>query len=395
MAVCGDRARWRGVLGLVALLVVAGPVAAETPRDLEEFDALLERLQQRIERWDEPAPPAVETPAPPGERVEEPAPPAAPETATDEAWRAELQARDARIALLEGEIARLEARLAETPDELQARDGRIAELQAEIAGLEARLAETPDAAPRLPALEQELATARAQRTSLEMRLDAALARQEELERRLEAEAARVRELERQRDLARAEVAVLAARPPRTEPPPTSPPPTSPPRTEPPPASPPPASPLLGVHELVRVAMSRAEEQMVQLAGEAPGSRLAEGELLILEIEVPDGRGHLQVDYFKTDGRVVHLHESTRDRPPLAGGQTALVGDPFAGDWFEIAPPFGEELILVVASPAPLFDGRRPGTEDARGYLEALALAIERQPARPVAGTLAIETVPRR
>jgi uncharacterized small protein (DUF1192 family) len=112
MTVRGRR-RWRHrTVGLAAVLLLAAPLAAEETLDLDELDALLERMQQRIETWDEPARPAVEPP--PAERVAEPPPAVVPERVAE--LEAALLERDERIAALQGEIDNLRAQRAAADD---------------------------------------------------------------------------------------------------------------------------------------------------------------------------------------------------------------------------------------------------------------------------------------
>ena len=140
-------------------------------------------------------------------------------------------------------------------------------------------------------------------------------------------------------------------------------------------------------------------------------RLAEGERLTLRVEAPDFPSHLTVDYLMADGHVFHLWPA-----PAGAGQPetvaaegyALARAPGSELWlgdiragpdapaYPIGPPFGRELILVLASPTPLFTRPRPALEPIADYLGALEAALARAEqggARPLASALPILTGP--
>ena len=124
-------------------------------------------------------------------------------------------------------------------------------------------------------------------------------------------------------------------------------------------------------------------------------RLAATEPLVLRVLTPDFPSHLAVDYFTADDMVVHLEMRQADAAPLPPVEEVWIGDPADGQWLTITEPFGHELITVIASHAPLFAEPRPRIEPAAVYLEALEAAFAGQPRKPVASTIAIETVPDR
>lgn len=140
----------------------------------------------------------------------------------------------------------------------------------------------------------------------------------------------------------------------------------------------------------------------------PAYRLREGERLVLEVTTPDFPSHIVVDYLMADGNVAHLWPSpgladrrvpvegyARVQPP--GGQV-WVGDRRAGPIYlnyPVAAPFGRELIMVVASPAPLFTAARPAVEPAAAYVDALGSVLRQAgpTKRPRVSLMPIETVP--
>ncbi len=124
-----------------------------------------------------------------------------------------------------------------------------------------------------------------------------------------------------------------------------------------------------------------------------------GERLVLDINTPTYKSLLYVDYFDHEGNVVHMMPSPGEEfnqgEPRTSFQLGEEGD--IGLW-EIAPPFGTDMIVVLASSVPLFDGARRQVEDANDYRAALgkrlkALKSESAGAKISAAFVAIETNP--
>jgi serine/threonine protein kinase len=124
------------------------------------------------------------------------------------------------------------------------------------------------------------------------------------------------------------------------------------------------------------------------------NRLERGQLVMVLVEGPGFPSHLSVDYFTSDGQVAHMYPEDAIGELLPPGGQYVVGDPLDGAWFEVDAPFGREMILVLASPEPLFHTPRPLVEDAGEYLRALESALAALPANrtPIATTIPLETV---
>lgn len=122
-------------------------------------------------------------------------------------------------------------------------------------------------------------------------------------------------------------------------------------------------------------------------------RLGDGEPMMVLVRMPAEPSHLTVDYFTADDMVVHLRVAEAGEPRLPPFEAVLVGDPVGGPALRAGPPFGNELILVLASAAPLFSAPRPGIEQAGTYLDALEVALGSGSTKAVASTLALEVVP--
>ncbi|OWW20479.1 hypothetical protein AYR66_14270 [Noviherbaspirillum denitrificans] len=96
--------------------------------------------------------------------------------------------------------------------------------------------------------------------------------------------------------------------------------------------------------------------------------LVEGDSVVLDVTTPPWDSHVYVDYFSFDGSVLHMVPSPRARANQApANYSATIGS--MGNW-TVAKPFGTDLIVMVATPMPMFDGMRPEAEAAGDYLKA-------------------------
>jgi hypothetical protein len=62
-------------------------------------------------------------------------------------------------------------------------------------------------------------------------------------------------------------------------------------------------------------------------------------------------------------------------------------------YYEVVPPFGRNLVLLMAADAPLFDSRRPEIEPAGDYLRALEALLAERPGAIRAGIVELEIEP--
>ncbi|MGE8369731.1 serine/threonine-protein kinase [Cupriavidus sp.] len=114
---------------------------------------------------------------------------------------------------------------------------------------------------------------------------------------------------------------------------------------------------------------RDGDALTTIRTRAPGAQLTEGTPLIVDITTPPYDTYVYVDYYMADGKVVHMVPSQRAKANQApASYHATVGS--LGDWV-IAKPFGTELIVLLTTPAPLFDALRPEVEPRQDYLRAL------------------------
>ncbi|HEY2608154.1 protein kinase [Paraburkholderia sp. RL18-103-BIB-C] len=98
-------------------------------------------------------------------------------------------------------------------------------------------------------------------------------------------------------------------------------------------------------------------------------QLHEGDPLVVDVTTPGFDSYVNLDYYQLDGSVVHMVPSPRAKDNQAPPHyAATIGS--AGDWI-ISKPFGAEMVVLLITPAPLFDKPRPESEPRADYLRAL------------------------
>jgi serine/threonine protein kinase len=127
---------------------------------------------------------------------------------------------------------------------------------------------------------------------------------------------------------------------------------------------------------------------IRLTGvHGPDARLMEGDSLMVDVTTPAAESYLAVDYYSLDGSVTHLLPNMRARDNRAPpNYTATVGS--LGEW-GIGRPFGAEMVVLMTTPTPLFDGLRPVSEPAAGYLADVGKRLDQMRANGT-GRIAVE-----
>ncbi|MFL9868208.1 protein kinase [Paraburkholderia fungorum] len=101
----------------------------------------------------------------------------------------------------------------------------------------------------------------------------------------------------------------------------------------------------------------------------PGGQLSEGDPLVVDVTTPGYDSYVNLDYYQLDGSVVHMVPSPRAKDNQAPPHyAATIGS--GGDWI-ISKPFGAEMVVLLITPAQLFDKPRPESESRADYLRAL------------------------
>lgn len=134
--------------------------------------------------------------------------------------------------------------------------------------------------------------------------------------------------------------------------------------------------LCPVLEVITRAIEDAADELPLVLRDAQGTEkelFRDGENLIIDMRgLPDDR-LITLDYFQHDGMVLHILPGGGPEQLLLHAQQRLVlGDQAAGGQeMTVGPPFGQDMLVVFASRAPLFDAARPFRERTGEYLTAL------------------------
>jgi hypothetical protein len=110
-------------------------------------------------------------------------------------------------------------------------------------------------------------------------------------------------------------------------------------------------------------------------------KLDQGSHLIFSIRTPDYPSFLHVAYIQADGSVVNLVQpdslTLKETPPNQTIRLGALDRP--GPKFRVTPPFGREMLVAIASRAPLFGKPLPVKETEREFLTELRKAIVARP----------------
>jgi hypothetical protein len=100
----------------------------------------------------------------------------------------------------------------------------------------------------------------------------------------------------------------------------------------------------------------------------------EGEKLVTSLAAAGFAGYIYADLYDTEGNVVHMLPNPKERTNKveAGQRSTLGDDPLFGRQWDLVPPFGKHMLVVMQSQTPLFLPKtRPEVEKASTYLAAL------------------------
>jgi serine/threonine protein kinase len=106
----------------------------------------------------------------------------------------------------------------------------------------------------------------------------------------------------------------------------------------------------------------------------PGGRFQEGDNLVLNLATPAYESYVNIDYYSLDGGVLHMVPSPRfSNNQAPADYRATIGD--LGEW-TVAEPYGTEMVVMLATPEPLFDSLRKEYEPSPAYLRDLKQRLE-------------------
>jgi papain like protease len=127
-------------------------------------------------------------------------------------------------------------------------------------------------------------------------------------------------------------------------------------------------------------LSRSERPRVTIR-KSSGDVLVAGDRLVMDVQTPAHPSYVHIAYFQADGTVLNLVQpgvgSFKVQRPSS---RIVIGDESAsGPRFRVAPPFGNEMVLVLAGKSPIFSDARPTKETEREFLTALRRALIAKP----------------
>jgi Domain of unknown function (DUF4384) len=106
----------------------------------------------------------------------------------------------------------------------------------------------------------------------------------------------------------------------------------------------------------------------------PSDVFHEGDVLKIEIQAPDNARYLEAFYLQADGTVRHLTADGGVLPPAH--ETLVFGDGMNGrSKFTVGAPFGQEMILALASEEPILSPNVPATQSSTALLNVLSNAF--------------------
>ena len=124
------------------------------------------------------------------------------------------------------------------------------------------------------------------------------------------------------------------------------------------------------------ALAEGKAGSVRLRG-GSGDTFREGDSLSIEVVTPPYPSYLYVSYLQANGEVAHLAwpQGRIPRPVAPNTRMTFGGGTNGQPLYRVSGPFGDEMIVVVASASPLFQEELPETADDRQYLTTFRKAF--------------------
>lgn len=130
-------------------------------------------------------------------------------------------------------------------------------------------------------------------------------------------------------------------------------------------------------------------------------RFVDREYLVVKLTQANLEGYVYVDYYTVEGKVIHLYPNEREpgseaKFPARSQFDIGAGGAGGNPWIRIGSPFGQELVTVITSPEPLYQGLRGDMEPAAGYLADLHKIVDAHRTDPsfLADYMVIQTEPK-
>ncbi len=141
---------------------------------------------------------------------------------------------------------------------------------------------------------------------------------------------------------------------------------------------------------------------IELGLKTSKTKLLENENIVPHFTMPGYPGYVQISYISNDGALVHLYPSNEARQidifvtgepsqsykvigtelrQFPAGATVYIGDPATCQCkpeeigWQVAPPYGADMMIITISSQPLFPKPRPSDDTAGTYLRDLQAAL--------------------
>jgi hypothetical protein len=112
----------------------------------------------------------------------------------------------------------------------------------------------------------------------------------------------------------------------------------------------------------------------------PNGDLKLGDNIVFEIDTPPYPAYLHVAYIDADGLVSNIVQPGTELLAAELPRTKIVlGEGADSGRYTVSPPFGREMLIVLAGKRPVFPEQRPKRETERQFLTALRQALIAKP----------------
>ncbi len=134
-------------------------------------------------------------------------------------------------------------------------------------------------------------------------------------------------------------------------------------------------------DILKVSLPLHERNSIESAGasisvDGNAVVLEEGDKVVLQATAPQFESYVYVVYLQENGDLINLVPSETDRDNKRGiSEDFSIGDQPDQLSFSVAPPYGDDLVMLIASSEPLFSEPRPLTETGSVFAAALADSI--------------------
>jgi len=135
-------------------------------------------------------------------------------------------------------------------------------------------------------------------------------------------------------------------------------------------------------EMLQVSLPLHERNSIEAAGASIGVDgsavvLQEGDKVILRASAPNFDNYVYIIYMQEDGKLLNLvpslNQADNSRQP---NEAFSIGDKPDQPSFTVSPPYGDDLVMLVASSEPLFSAPRPLIEEGGSFAGELKRSVD-------------------